>query len=685
MASDDVKEEIRRRLDIVEIVSQYVPLARQGRRFGARCPFHQEKTPSFFVDPERGFWKCFGCGESGDLFSFVMKIEGLTFPEAAERLAQRAGVQWRAGPAAEKTGRERRGVLEANEAAAGWFKHKLFEPEGQVALDYLRGRGLSDEIIRNFGLGYAPGGWDNLLKFMAGKGFNEQLLTLAGLVKPGSSGGHYDVFRHRVMYPIVEVTGRVIGFGGRALDPEEQAKYINSPDTPVFKKGDNVYGLNLARQAISNAKQAIVVEGYMDVIALVQAGFANAVACLGTATTEQHLVLLGRYAESIFFVYDADAAGMRAALRNIAVFETSPASSRLAVLPPGQDPDDCVRTGGPAAFQKCLDEAMSFPEYEIKMAFERFDMGDADGRLRAAREAVGTLLKVTDRARREELLDRVAARWAQGDLGRSEQLARVLLLELNRRIGEQRGRRPFDGAQGRPGRSMRYDHGHIAETLARAAGDVEPGVLRLEEQVLTSALHEYARARALAEVLTEEDFADPRHKLLARALLDMLQEEQFVPADLVERFAEAETVKERAIELLVSDPEWTEEEFTEAIAKMAQVRTTHGLRLKYEVKPHAETEPVAEAEGEEDFEAWRRTVAAAIDSGEIAPDDPDFVKFMRLGRRFQGTGQQGFVEHAGLTSFSAKQAARPDAPQVEPAPVPAERGDTPSAGPDERS
>lgn len=677
MTSDDVKEEIRRRLDIIEVVSQYVPLQRAGRRFGARCPFHQEKTPSFFVDPERGFWKCFGCGESGDLFSFVMKIEGLTFPEAAERLAQRAGVQWRPGPAAEQTGRERRGVLEANEAAAQWFKHKLFEPEGKGALEYLRGRGLTDQVIQDFGLGYAPAGWDNLLKFMAGKGFNERLLATAGLVKPGSSGGHYDVFRQRVMFPIVDVTGKVIAFGGRALDPEEQAKYLNSPETPVFKKGSTVYGLNLARQPIANAKQVIVVEGYMDVIALVQAGFGNVVACLGTATSEQHLTLLARYAESIIFVYDADAAGMRAALRNISVFEASQASARLAVLPPGQDPDDCVRSGGPAVFQKCLDQAMSFAEYEIKMAFERFDMSDTDGRVRAAREAVSTLLKVADRSRREELLDRVAARWAQGDLGRSEQLSRVLRLELSRRFGEQRGRRP--------GRSARYDHGHIMETLARAAGETEPGALRLEQEVLVAALHDYAQARVLAEVLTEDDFTEPRLKPIVRALLAMLQAEQFAPADIVEQFAEDDPVRERAIELLVSDTEWTEEEFSEAIAKMSQLRGKRGMRPKYEVQSSAEAEVGAEEEGGEEFEAWRRRVAAAIDSGEIAPDDADFIKFMRLGRRFQGAGPKGFVEHAGLTSFAAAAPARPADSSGGPGPQSVEEADGPWADPDERS
>jgi DNA primase len=651
MAANDAKEEIRRRLDVVEVVSQYVPLQRAGRRFSARCPFHQEKTPSFFVDPERGFWKCFGCGASGDIFSFVMQIEGLTFPEAAERLAQRAGVEWRSSPGGEQTGRERQAVLQVNATAANWFRHKLFEPEGKVGLDYLRGRGLSDETIREFMLGYAPEGWDHLTTYLTGRGLSERLLTTAGLAKSrGAGGGCYDFFRHRVMFPVVEVTSRVVAFGGRALDPEEKAKYINSPDTPVFRKGATVYGLNLAREHIVQAKQAIVVEGYMDVIALVQAGIRNVVACLGTATTEEHLKLLSRYAESIVFVYDADTAGMRAALRNIATFEAAGASARLAVLPPGQDPDECVRSSGPGVFRRCVAEAMSFAEYEIKMAFEQFDMGDADGRMRAAREAVNSLLKVQDRARREELLDRVAARWAQGDLSRSEQLARVLRLELGRRFTEQRGQRW--------GRNSRHDRGHIAETLARTAGAVEPRVLRLEAELLTVVLHDGERARQATERLSPEDFRDPDHRRIAEALWPLAQGEAYVPAEVVEAFAEGEPAHERAIELLVGEVAWSEEEFAEAIAKMEYNKATHGLRPKYEVTPAETPEGAIETDGE-DFEAWRRRVAAAIDSGEITPDDPDFIRFMQLGRRFQGAGQQGFVEHAGLTAFSATTGSAP--------------------------
>jgi len=649
MALEDTKEEIRRRLDIIEVVSQYVPLRRQGRRYAARCPFHQEKTPSFFVDPERGYWKCFGCGAAGDIFSFVMQIEGLSFPEAAERLAQRAGVAWRPSPGAQRLGQERKAILEVNAAAAHWFRHKLFSPEGQVARAYLHQRGVTEEMMREFMLGYAPNSWDSLFQYLKSKGYSASLLSKAGLIKPRPSGeGYYDVFRHRVIFPIQDVTGQVIAFGGRALDPEDPAKYINSPDTPVFKKGATVYGLPRARPAIAQSGEAIVVEGYMDVIALAQAGFANVVACLGTATTEEHLKLLSRYAEHIIFVYDADAPGMRAALRNIALFESTEASVRLALLPPGQDPDECVRSAqGPQVFAQCLQEALSFPEYEIKMAFERHDMSHPDGRLRAVKEAVTTLLKVRDRTRREELLDRVAARWAQGNLQRTEQLSRVLRTELRRRYAELPGRSPA---------RARYDRGQITEALLQAAGEVERGAYVLEEALLVSALHNLSRAQALMSRVCVEDFVVPQHREIAERLFAYIQSladpKAYVPADLIETF-EAPATRERAIELLVSATEWTEEEFAEGLAKMEVRRAACGLRPKLEVSlSDQESEELPRAPGE-DFETWRKRVAEAIDRGELTPDHPDFVKYITLGRRFQGTGGRGFSQLAGIRSWSS--------------------------------
>lgn len=660
MTSDEIKEEIRRRIDIVELVSRYVPLQRMGRRFGARCPFHQEKTASFYVDPERGNWKCFGCGAFGDIFTFVMQIEGLTFPEAAERLAQRAGVEWKPlTPGGEKTGRDRQTALKANELAAEYFQQMLHSPQGKVAEDYLERRGLTPEIIKTFKIGYALNGWDGLLRYLSGKGFNEKTLEAAGLVKPrGSSAGHYDVFRHRVMFPIVDVSGRVIAFGGRALDPDEQAKYLNSPDTAVFKKGATVYGLNLARQAITSSKSALIVEGYMDVIALVQAGFENVVACLGTATTEAHLRLLSRYAEKLHFIYDADNAGKQAALRNIAVFESSDADAKIVTLPNGLDPDECVRQLGPDAVRQAVAAGISFPEYQIRMAFEQYDVHDGDGRVRAARSAVDVLVKIHDPARRQELLDRVADYWAQSNPGRGEALSRALRLEFQRRAGEnQRLRRRPNAAR---------DRAPILDAVARQAGQVPPGVLAVEAQLLFMALTGTEACRELASRVKPEFFCDECHQAIVAALFARVGEADFVPQEVVPTLPDEGGVRERAVELSVSNDDCTEEVFSDLIEKMLQYRSMRGLRREYEVV-HGEIDSQPVEDDGEDFEAWRRRVAAAIDRGEIKPGDPDFLRFIQLSRRFRGAGREGFSDQAGLTALSAREGTSQPKSEPEPA------------------
>jgi len=479
-----------------------------------------------------------------------------------------------------------------------------------------------------------------------------------------------------VIFPILDVSGRTVGFGGRALDPEEPAKYLNSPDTPVFKKGAMVYGLNMAREPIAQSKTALVVEGYMDVISLVEAGFRNVVACLGTATSEMHLRLLARYAESLCFVYDGDAAGLRAALRNIAVFEASRANARIAVLPEGMDPDDCVRKLGPEAFQKVLDDAVSFPEYQVRMAFAQYDINDADGRLRAAREAVDVLLKVQDPARREELLDRVADWWAQADPSRGEALAHVLRLEFRRRRSEQ------PGAVVRRVDSPR-DRGRILETVARHAGENTPAVLRLEARLLNAALSNVEECQKLLAELTPQDFCDERHRAIFEALLSYSREEGFAPQVVTERLPEDGGLRERAVELLVGSDEVGEEEFAEAIEKIRYYRQARGLRPEYQVRADEETnENIADSGSDdgEDYETWLRRVAAAIAEGKLTTDDPDYIRFTRLARKFRGTGRAGFVEHAGITPLSATEGVMGPAGQELPA-VP----ETPTLDADERS
>ena len=648
MDSYELKEEIKRRIDIVELVSHYLSLQRAGRRMKACCPFHQEKTPSFYVDPERGFFECFGCGVGGDIFSFVQQIEGLEFPEAMELLAQRAGLDYRrATPADQKAGRERADILRANEAAMAYFRQCLNGKIGTEAQEYLAGRGISTEAVEAFGLGYAPDGWDNLLRHLAGKGLGERILQQAGLVKPRESGGYYDVFRRRLMFPIVDVSGRVLGFGGRTLEPGNDIKYLNTSETKIFRKGHTVYGLNLARQAVSDSSLAVLVEGYTDVIGLWQAGFHNVIACLGTAMTEYHLKLLRRYAREICFVFDADAAGVRAAIRSADLFENSDLEVRVAILPEGQDPDDCVRSSGPDAFRQCLEARVGLVEYQLRMIFKAHETEGPDGRMRAVREAVDLLLKVRDRALEDEYISRVADGWAGADPGRTEAMVRALRLEMQRRraaMGPQGTRRRGLGAR---------DRGYILESVTRNADRIPRRTVLLESAVLTCMLCNPVHLARGLSTLKPDDFCDPRHRSIAEALFPKAAGDDFDPGSFVESLPEEEGQRARGIELLLDDVEAAEEVFGDYIAKLRQYRQIRGLHPEYEVDvtEEANTSESEDETTQEDFEALRGRIQQAINEGRLSYDDPDYIRYTKLVKRFQGVGRRGYYDAAGKTAL----------------------------------
>jgi len=373
-------DEIRSRVTLSDVIARRVKLIRRGREHTGLCPFHNEKTPSFTVNDDKGFFHCFGCGAHGDVIGFVMRTEGLSFPEAVERLAAEAGLQVPVASPEERVRAKARETLHTvNEAACAWFERQLRLPQGRHALDYLKGRGLTDETIARFRLGFAPDGRDALKVALTKEGVSEALLLEAGLIgRPDDGRAAYDRFRGRVMFPIADRAGRVIAFGGRIMAggahnapptgaPRNEAaprgaaggqpKYLNSPDTPLFNKGHVLYGLAAAREAIHKAQEAIVVEGYMDVIALHQAGIRTAVAPLGTALTEQQIELLWRMAPEPILCFDGDAAGQRAAQRAAerALPMIAPGRSlRFALLPAGDDPDSLVRSGGAQAMRDVL-------------------------------------------------------------------------------------------------------------------------------------------------------------------------------------------------------------------------------------------------------------------------------------------------------------------------------------------
>ncbi|MEW6081670.1 MAG: DNA primase [Bacillota bacterium] len=401
-------EQVRARTDIVEVVSGHVLLKKAGKNYLGLCPFHSEKTPSFTVSPEKQLFYCFGCQEGGDVFTFLEKKEGMSFREALEHLAEAAGVCL---PEAEDPASRRRAALvEALELAAGFYRTTLQRSEAAgLARAYLERRGVRPEIIERFGLGYAPGEWDAMCLALRRKKVSEEVLLQAGLAGRRTTGGVYDRFRNRIMFPIRDVSGRVIGFGGRTLD-DSGPKYLNSPETPVFRKGHCLYALNLAREAVRRLGRAVVVEGYMDVVASHQAGVENVVASLGTALTEEQARLVLRYVEEAVMAYDADAAGEAATLRGLDVFSAMGCRVKVATLPEGQDPDDIVRQGGKEALEAVLDQALPLVEYRLARSIKGVGTKTVEGKVKVSEEMVPVLGRIRNAVERSSYIRMVAAR-----------------------------------------------------------------------------------------------------------------------------------------------------------------------------------------------------------------------------------------------------------------------------------
>jgi DNA primase len=388
----DVFREIRSRIDIAEFIGLYVPLRKRGNDLVGLCPFHAEKTPSFHVHPDRGFFKCFGCGAGGDVITFAQKVENLAFPDAVRVLAGKAGVELEPeNPRAARARSEREAIYEANRLAAEYFARMLAAPQGSAARAYCERRGFSPATIERFGLGYAPDSWEGLATELERAGTDVALAATAGLLKRGQRG-FYDFYRNRLMVPTYSTTGEVIAFGGRALGDGEP-KYLNTSTTPVYTKGHHLYALNIARKAAQNDRTIVVVEGYLDCIALHQAGFKNAVAALGTSFTAEQAAELRKYADYVYLCFDGDAAGNAAATKAIdvasKVIGDTGSSVRIVLLPSGEDPDSFVRTRGAGEFQRLLDDAKPALEFRIDTEIARLRAGfDTPARLLPKAEAL---------------------------------------------------------------------------------------------------------------------------------------------------------------------------------------------------------------------------------------------------------------------------------------------------------
>ena len=489
-------EEIRRRSDIVQVVSRYLPLQHKGRNYYGLCPFHAEKTPSFAVNPEKQIFHCFGCGAGGDVFGFLMKKEGLPFLDAVKFLAEQCGVilpEKEDDPRALARLRNRNKLFEINRMAAEFFRLQLKNSaEGRKAARYLLERGITSETQEQFELGYAPGGWETLFKYMTGKGVQPIFLQKAGLIVKRPKGeGFYDRFRERVIFPIYDYRRQLIGFGGRTLDEEKNPpKYLNSPETPIYHKGEGFYGLNWSKDAIQRAGAAIVVEGYLDFIALRQAGVENVIASLGTAFTERQAQLISHYAGEVILFFDADQAGVKAAMRTFPLFLGTKLQVRVARLAPGSDPDDFVRRRGAGALREKVAEAVPLVDFVIGEILRETETGTIEGQLAAVNKVLPLLAQLPNSLERASYAGQIAQRLKIDE--------RLLLKELEKALLQRR-------------RSIVIDKNKLVTLCSKADKVAQEQLLRLmlkQECFLAWGLRE----------LQDGDFSTPGHRELFLAL-----------------------------------------------------------------------------------------------------------------------------------------------------------------------
>lgn len=548
--SSELLDEIRGRADIVELVGQFVGLKRAGVNWKGLCPFHTEKTPSFTVNPARGIFHCFGCGAGGDIFGFLMRHDRLGFPEAVRALAERTGVALPTKPEAEPDS-QLESLRRTMVLAAEFYTRSLWEPAGQKARDYLAKRGVDSEVARRFALGYAPEGWNTLLAAMAKQGLSEEQLAHAGLALPRQTGGgFYDRFRGRLLFPIRDVQGRVIAFGGRALGMEEP-KYLNSPETPLYVKGRNLYALDVARGAIREKNRAVIVEGYLDCLMAHQHGFGEAVAALGTAFTESQLALLRRYTDEVVALFDADAAGQKASTRleemmNDAMdlqnlgwsvartggFERSGSLSiKVALLPAGHDPDSLLRAEGAPALAARLESARPLLSFVLDRTLQEEDLTTSRGRAAAHARAALLLSKVSN-AEEATMLSREAARRLGID-------ATQIWIEAQQLQGARSRGRPIE----RPG---------VSSAGAAPAAPWPPPNLA-ERDLMALLLHVDQARVELLPAIEDEDIVHPG----LRALLAGLRRVSGPPETLMQELAD-DAERGLLASLLVEQRDWSD-------------------------------------------------------------------------------------------------------------------------------
>lgn len=410
----NILDQIQDRVDIVEVIGNYITLKRTGRNFKALCPFHHEKTASFVVNPDKQIYHCFGCGEGGNVFGFVMKFERLDFPETVKMLAKKAGVEVPA--VTERTASSQTDYLYKINELAGNYYHDILQksPQALLARDYLTKRGIKSETVEKFKLGFALDLWDGFLNYARGKGIKEAALEKNGLVLPGKERGYYDRFRGRLIFPIFNVKGQPVAFGARVLD-KSLPKYINSPETPVYIKGYHLYGLNFAAEHIRNKDFCLIVEGYLDLITPYEAGFKNIVASLGTSLTIEQVKLIKRYTKNVVMVYDPDSAGEAATLRGLDLFIEEEMMVKVITLAPGLDPDDFIKQKGEKAFEEMINKALDLFDYKLGLLAAKYNIKDLVQKSKVVGEMLPTIAKIPNAVLKSGYIKRLAQRLSVGE------------------------------------------------------------------------------------------------------------------------------------------------------------------------------------------------------------------------------------------------------------------------------
>lgn len=520
--SDELIEEVRMKNDIVDVISGYVRLQKKGSSYFGLCPFHNEKSPSFSVSRQKQMYYCFGCGAGGNVFTFLMEYENYSFQEALKYLADRAGVDL---PEAEysKEARERADqkaiLLEINKVAAQYFYVQLKSPQGAHALSYLKDRGLSDEMIHSFGLGYSNKYSNDLYQYLKSKGYRDELIVKAGLVTVDERYGASDKFWNRVMFPIMDSNSRVIGFGGRVMG-DAKPKYLNSPETMIFDKSRNLYGLNRARS--SRKPYFLLCEGYMDVISLHQAGFSNAVASLGTALTPGHASLIKRYVKEVYLTYDSDEAGTKAALRAMPILKDVGITARIIRMEPYKDPDEFIKNLGAEAFEERIHKARNGFMFGLEILERDYDLTTPEGKTDFMKEAAKRLAQFDEEIERSNYIEAVAKTYHVG----FEELRKLVL-----KMAVQTGlAKPVERPKRLDGKSKEKEDGHV----------------KSQKILLTWLIEDEGIFNQIRRYITPDDFTGELYKKVAALLYEQYEEKDVNPARIMNHFTDEEEHREVA-------------------------------------------------------------------------------------------------------------------------------------------